>query len=166
VTDSGELQLMISECSPGTETAVKFLRDGAPKTVTVKLGELPGTVTRNANNNRSRQNSPSSTTTDALDGVSVDDLGPDARQQLRIPDAVKGAIVTDVSQDSNAADAGLRENDVITEINHHAVASAQDAVNLCEQAKTKRILAKIWRRGADGPAGTLFLSVDNTKRAK
>ena len=164
VTDSGELQLMISECSPGTEAAVKFFRDGAPKTVTVKLGELPGTVTRNANNNRSRQNSPSSTTTDALDGVSVDDLGPDARQQLRIPDAVKGAIVTDVSQDSNAADAGLREYDVITEINHHAAASAQDAVNLCEQAKTKRILVKIWRRSADGPAGTLFLSVDNTKK--
>jgi serine protease Do len=166
VTDLGELQLMISECSPGTEATVKVFRDGAPKTVTVKLGELPGAVTRSANNSRSRQNSPSSTTTDALDGVTVDDLGPDARQQLRIPDAVKGVIVTDVSQDSNAADAGLREYDVITEINHHAVASAQDAVNLREQAKTKRILVKIWRRSADGPSGTSFLSVDNTKRAK
>ncbi len=77
----------------------------------------------------------------------VDDLSPDARQQLQIPDGVKGAIVTDVDQDSNAADAGLQQNDVIVEINHHAVTSSQDAVNLCMQAKTKRILVKIWRRG-------------------
>jgi serine protease Do len=164
VSDLGELQLMISECAPGTEATVKVFRDGTPKTVTVKLGELPGMVARNTNNNRSRQNSPTSATTDALDGVTVDDLDPGARQQLRIPDAVKGVIVTDVSQDSNAADAGLREYDVLTEINHHAVASAQDADNLREQAKTKRILVKIWRRSADGPVGTLFLSVDNTKK--
>jgi len=162
VDDGHSLQLAVAGCAPGSDGAVKLIRDGATKTVTVKLGELPGG--NNIPQNARKQNSPTSATTDALDGVTVDDLGPDARQQLRVPDAVKGAIVTDVSQDSNAADAGLQENDVITEINHHAVASAQDAVNLCEQAKTKRILLKIWRRGADGPGGTVFLSVDNTKR--
>jgi len=95
--------------------------------------------------------------------VTVDDLNSDARQQLQIPDDVKGAIVTDVDQDSNAADAGLRANDVIVEINHHVVISAQDAVNLCSDAKGKRILLKIWRREG-GLSGTRFLSVDNTKR--
>ena len=95
--------------------------------------------------------------------MTVDDLNPDARQQLRIPAEFKGAIVTDVSQDSNAADAGLQQNDVIVEINRQAVASSQNAIDLCVQAKTKRILVKIWRR--DGRfAGTHFLSVDNTKR--
>ena len=95
--------------------------------------------------------------------MQVDDLNADARQQLQLPDDVKGAIVTDVSQDSNAADAGLQQYDVITEINRHAVANSQNAVDLSGQAKTKRILLKIWRRGDSG-AGTLFLSVDNTRR--
>jgi serine protease Do len=82
---------------------------------------------------------------------------------LHIPADVKGVIVTDVDQGSNAADAGLRQNDIIVEINHQTVAGAQDAVKLCEQAKGKRILVKIWRREG-GLAGTRFLSVDNTKR--
>jgi serine protease Do len=169
VTDREELQLMISECSPGTEVTVKVFRDGAQKTVTVKLGELPGDVARNNNNNnnnnnnRTRPNTPASSTTDALDGVQLYDLNAAARQQLQIPDSVKGAIVTGVSQDSSAAAAGLKAYDVITEINRHAVANSQNAVDLCEQAKTKRVLFKIWRRGDSG-AGTLFLSVDNTKR--
>ena len=33
--------LMVSECSPGTEATVKVIRNGQPKTVSVKLGELP-----------------------------------------------------------------------------------------------------------------------------
>jgi serine protease Do len=166
VTDKGDLQLLVSECSPGAEATVKIIRDGASKTLTVKLGQLPGNVSRNNNNNnnnRARQNAPASATADALDGVTVDDLDPDARRQLQIPDSIKGALVADVSQDSNAAEAGLQQYDVITEINRHPVASSQNAVDLCEQAKTKRILLKIWRRG-DGGVGTLFLSVDNTKR--
>ncbi len=168
VTDSGGLKLLVSESAPGTEVAVKVICDGAAKTLTVKLGQLPGDVARNpANNhhrgNRSRQNTPASSTTDALDGVQVDDLNADARQQLQLPDDVKGAIVTDVSQDSNAADAGLQQFDVITEINRHAVANSQNAVDLSGQAKTKRILLKIWRR-SDSGAGMLFLSVDNTRR--
>ena len=77
---------------------------------------------------------------------------------------MKGAIVTDVDQNSNAADAGLQQNDVVVEINYNPVASAQDALNFCAQAQGRRILVKIWRRGDDGSAGTSFLSVDNTKR--
>jgi serine protease Do len=96
----------------------------------------------------------------------VDDLNSDIRQQFQIPDNLKGAIVSSVDQNSNAADAGLQQNDVIVEINHQAVAGSQDAVNLCVQAKTKRILVKIWRRGEDGLVGTRFLSVDNTKKGK
>jgi serine protease Do len=160
VTSLNNLQLMISECSPGAQATVKVIRDGGPKTFTVKLGELPGnTVTQNA----SARAPHVAAGTDALDGVTVDDLGPDARQQLQIPDTVKGAVVTQVNQDSNAFDAGLQENDVLVEINHHPVANAKDAVNLCVQAKTRRILVKVWRPAGAGFGGTLFLSVDNTK---
>jgi serine protease Do len=160
VNDRHGLQLVVTECAPGSEATVKLIRDGAPQSLTVKLGELPDNVTRN----RGPQASPASTANDALDGVTVDDLSPDARQQLQIPGNVKGAIVTDVQQDSNAAAAGLRQNDVIVEINQQAVTSSQDAVNLCVQAKGKRILVKVWQRGPDGMAGTTFLSVDNTKK--
>jgi len=159
VDNGHSLQLAVTDCSPGSTATVKLVRNGEEKTITLKLGELPNSIAQNNNG----QNSPNATTTDALDGVTVDDLNPDYHQQLQIPDNVKGAIVTDVDPDSNAADAGLQPNDVIVEINRQPVANAQDAVNLCEQAKTKRLLLKVWRREGD-LAGTRFLSVDNTKR--
>jgi len=162
VDDGHGLQLAVADCAPGSAATVKLIRNGAEKILTLKLGELPDNITRNDKG----QNSPSSATTDALDGVTVDDLNSDIRQQFQIPDNLKGAIVSSVDQNSNAADAGLQQNDVIVEINHQAVAGSQDAVNLCVQAKTKRILVKIWRRGEDGLVGTRFLSVDNTKKGK
>jgi serine protease Do len=161
VDDGHSLQLAVAACAPGSTATVKLIRSGAEKTVTIKLAELPGSPVPNDN----PQNATGSTTNDALDGVTVDDLSPDARQQLRIPADVQGAIVTDVTQDSNSAEAGLHPNDVIVEINHQPVASSQNAIDLCVQAKGKRILVKVWRR-EDGLAGTRFLSVDNTKRVK
>jgi serine protease Do len=78
---------------------------------------------------------------------------------------INGALVSDVSSDSNSADAGLQANDLIVEINRQPVTSADDAVRLCKAARGEHILVKIWRRNGDF-AGTRYLSVDNTKRAK
>jgi serine protease Do len=161
VDDSHSLQLNVANAAPGSTATVKLIRNGEQKTVSVKLGELPG---GGLAQNSGGKAAPVSADTDALDGVSVDDLSPAARQQLQIPDDLKGAIVTDVDQNSNAAEAGLRPNDVIVALNQHAVNGSQEAVDLCTQAKTKRILVKVWRRGPDGLVGTRFFSVDNTKK--
>ena len=95
--------------------------------------------------------------------MTVADLDHDVRQELKIPDSVQGAVVSDVDQDSNSADAGLQKGDVMLEINRQPVTDADSAVKLCKQAKGDRILLKIWRRNGD-MAGTSYLSVDNTKR--
>ena len=103
--------------------------------------------------------------TDALDGVTVQDLNHGMRQQFKVPDEIRGALVTDVDQDSNSAEAGLQRGDVIVEINRQPVSNADDAVKLCRQAKGDQILLKFWRRDGD-LAGTHYLSVDNTKKPK
>ena len=126
--------------------------------MTVTLGQLPGNFDTIENN----QGSSSSTSPDALDGVTVDNLSTDLREQLRVPSRIHGAIVVSVDQDSNAADAGLRPNDVILEINQQPVSNADDAVKLCSAAMGDRILLRIWRR-AGGVSMTMFISVDNTK---
>jgi len=158
VEDGSSLQLAVSECAPGSAATVKLIRAGADKSVTVKLEALPSELTQSGNG----QNPSASPDTDALDGVKVVDLNQDLRQKNQIPAATACAIVTDVQEDSNAAAAGLQQNDVIVEINHHAVAGADDAMKLCQQATGRRVLVKVWRREGD-VAGTVFLSVDNRK---
>jgi serine protease Do len=161
ITDAHDLQLMISQYSPGTPVTLKVIRNGANKTFKVNLAELPGATTLSDDDQNSSD--ATSSMTDALDGVTVADLNPDIRGQLRVPASLKGALVTDVSNDSNSADAGLQPNDVIVEINRQPVADASAAVDLCKAAKGNEILIKIWRRTGDF-AGTRYLSVDNIKR--
>ena len=163
ITDMNSFQLAVSECAPGSPATVKLLRNGRPETVTVTLTELPVDVEQSGND----QKKPGSGNSmiDALDGVTVADLEPEVRRQLGVPPGVRGALVPNVEQASNSADAGLQRGDVIIEINRQPVSNSSDAVKLGRQAKGDQILLKIWRRQGN-LAGTCYLSVDNTKIGK
>ena len=71
--------------------------------------------------------------------------------------------MAEVDEDSNSAQAGLRQNDIITEINRHPVTSSDDAVKYCKDAKGDQILVKIWRRDRSGGVFSRYLTVDNTR---
>jgi serine protease Do len=163
VSDAHSLILSVAECSPGSLATVKLLRNGHTNVVTVKLSGLPleaekkESVRNDSGFDRSK--------TDALSGVTVHDLNQDVRQQLKVPNDLQGALMTDVNQDSNSAEAGLQRGDVIVEINRQPVRNAADAVRLGRQAKNDQILLRIWRRNGDF-AGTHYLTVNNTKKQK
>jgi serine protease Do len=161
VLDAHSLQLVVSECAPGSAATVKLIRGGLAQTITVTLGERPA-ESANKQNESNNSNSDNSKT-DALDGVTVTDLGSQPREQMKVPDEIRGALVTDVDPDSHSAEAGLKQGDVILEINRQSVNNADDAVKLCKQAKGDQILLKVWRRN-DNLSGTRYLSVDNTKK--
>ena len=159
IASANDLLLAVGNCSPGDEATVKFIRDGNEKTIKVSLAQRPGMGGPVQSNN--------STGTDALNGVTVADLDSDARQELQVPDDVRGAIVTDIEEGSHAAQAGLEKFDVIVEIDHHPVTNSDNAINICNNAKGKYILLKVWRRDREtNMAGTCFISVDNTKDAE
>jgi len=153
VSDSRHLKLQAGATAPGTKVPVKVSREGKTKDLTVTLKELPGE--KLAKNDSTT--APGDT--DALKGVAVSDLDSAAREQFEIPRDVKGAVVTDVDQNSASYEAGLRPGDVILSIDRKPVASAEDAVTLSENIKNKAsILLRIWSKG-----GTRFLVVDESK---
>ncbi|MGC9942385.1 MAG: Do family serine endopeptidase, partial [Verrucomicrobiota bacterium] len=160
ITGADNLKAVVSQLDPGSKASLGIIRDGVARTVVVPLGT--SSESGGAPDDQNDSNIGSSKT-DALDGVTVADLDTRVRSQLRLPDNIHGAIVTEVDSDSNSADAGLQPNDVIVEINHHAVNDSDDAVRLCKAAKGDQILVKIWRHFGNA-GGTEYLSVDNTKR--
>lgn len=167
IEDSQHLRLMISQSAPGTKVTITFLRTEngkkpVEKTVDAVLGTLPGEPAARGENAPDEGNSSNY---DSLDGVEVTDIDSDQRQQYNIPGSVRGAIVTSVDENSNAADAGVQEGDVILEINHQPVRSADDAVKLSEKATGKRVLLWVWRQNnGQGGGGRFYITVDNTKR--
>jgi serine protease Do len=160
VTDSRHLRLMVSQCEPDTKATVKLIRGGKPKTLTVKLGALPeDQASVKPSTDRDQQE------LDALDGVEVADLDRRARQQYDIPANVRGALVMNVDEKSNAAEAGLRPGDVILEINRQPVRDADTAVELTKKAKGDRVLLRVWSKDGD-VGGIHYVPVDNSKRKK
>jgi serine protease Do len=162
IDDENILQLAIYQCAPGSDATVKLIRDGAARTLTVKLAEFPV----EAAPVKTVQPAPASTnadTFDGLDGVTVAVLDRQARLGLSAPAKLQGAVITSVNPSSNAADAGLQRGDVILEINRQPVPDADTALKLGQQAKGKRILVRIWRRDGDDD-GTRWFTVDNTKK--
>jgi serine protease Do len=168
VTDPRNLQLMVSQTPPGKKVTLKVLR-GEPgrkpveRTLTATLGELPDDMF--AAGGPGSRLAPGESEMDALDGVEVADLDGRLRRQFNIPNEIRGALVTNVAEDSNAAEAGLRPGDVILEINRKPVQSADDAVELSNSATGKTILLRVWSRAMGGGiGGSRYLTVDNTKR--
>jgi serine protease Do len=154
VASSDNLRNEVANTAPGTEVPVTVLRNGHDETLNVKVGEMPGSeqVAKADNQNGSAS--------DSLNGVTVQDINPSQAQQMNLPHNVKGALVTDVDQDSAAFDAGLRSGSVIEEINHKKVTDADDAVKLTENLKSKKILLKIWSDG-----GSHYMVVDESKES-
>jgi serine protease Do len=151
VRDSRDLKLQVAETMPGSTVSVDIVRNGEKKTLEAKVKELSGTE------ELAKANSTNGNDTGTLNGVAVNDLDDQLRSQFNVPHGVQGAIVSDVDPGSAAAEAGIKPGDVIQEINRHPVKNAADAVQLTENAKSKRTLVRIWEKG-----GSHYVVVDES----
>ncbi|MDB6116926.1 MAG: protease Do, partial [Verrucomicrobiaceae bacterium] len=151
VADSRHLKLQVGATLPNSSVPVKLLRNGTTTTLTVKVEALPGD--KLADNSSTDSNAE-----DSLHGVAVADLDSATREQLKVPAKINGAVVTQVEEDSAAYEAGIREGDVITEINHVAIKNAEQAVAECAKPSSKRTLVKVWSHGS-----SRYVVVDQSK---
>jgi serine protease Do len=149
VTDSESLQLEVAATKPGSKVPVEIMRNGNEKTLEVTIKPLPGTEQLAAAGSQNNND------TGTLNGVTVSDLDPQARQQYHIPKEVSGALITQVDPTSASAQAGLQPGDVIESINRHPVKDADEAVQLTEHPKSKQTLVRVWDDG-----GSHYVVVD------
>ena len=151
VTDSRHLKLQVGSTVPGAAVPMTVLRDGKSMSLSVTVKELPGDKLADATPAADKAD-------DALHGVGVADLDQATREKLKMPSQIQGAVVTDVEENSAAYEAGLRQGDVITEINRQPIKNAEQATAACEKPAGKVSLVKIWSHG-----GSRFVVVDQSK---
>jgi serine protease Do len=138
VTDSAALRLQVSETDPGTTVPITVRRGTSTRDFTIKLGELPADHQKTAEGGSEQG---------TLQGLQVEPLTPAIRQQLHLGAASHGAVISQIDPTSAAASAGLREGDVVEEINHQPIDGVSEFENAMRSAGNQAILLRVVRDG-------------------
>ena len=136
VEDSASLRNMVAGRLPGKAVRIKIIREGKERSLSVILGELPKTMVAGE-----------SEYGNVMEGVFVQDLTPEIRRGLGIPDKVTGVIVTNVDEESPASES-LTQNDVLLEINKKSIFNVRDYDAAVSRIKPgDSVLLLVYRKG-------------------
>ncbi len=146
IADTRQLVNTVAASPVGAAVPVDVMRDGDLVTLTVTLGrreEAEGAVPASAPANEPIEK-------DIL-GVTVSSLTDELRAELGLSDSLEGLAVTDVVEDSEAFEKGLRPGDIITEAGQQKVGSVADLEERIASATDagRKSLLLLVRRGGD-----------------
>ena len=144
VTDSNSFRNRIAGTQPGGEVTLTVTREGREQQLRATLAELPATA--NAREREGGGNTPGAQPSGRL-GITAEPLTPETARQMELPVNTQGLVVTAVDPDGPAADAGLRQGDVIEEANRQPVRSTEDLRAAIERSGTRPVLLLVNRRG-------------------
>ncbi|MCC7009304.1 MAG: PDZ domain-containing protein [Acidobacteria bacterium] len=145
VTSSNDLVNLVTRTAPGTTVPVKVVRDKKTQTLNVTVEELD-LAQEQGLAQRAQPRDERAEPTDTEFGMSVQPLLQRERRALQVPAGRGGAVVSEVTPFGPAAQAGVREGDVILAVQGQAVDSVQDvtgALSAVQNGRTARLV--IWR---------------------
>jgi serine protease Do len=140
VDSARTLSRVVADANPNDTARVTVWRNGKSHDLKIKLGEA-------SKAEQVASTSPASDNGGHSLGLRLKQLTDQDKAQLGVPGDVEGALVVSVAPGSAAEDKGLRPGDVITQVNHKNVASANEAVTALNEAKSDKRALLLVRRG-------------------
>jgi serine protease Do len=132
VGEPEELSQLVADTPPGNEVTVEVIRGGERLSLAVTVGEAGGA------------GRPPGPATEIM-GLTVIDITPQTARRLGMQEP-RGVVVTAVEEGSPADRAGLREGDVIVEVNRTEVSDRETYEELLAGAEGESILFLAKRR--------------------
>ena len=137
-----ELPRLVALTPVGKKVAVEVIRDGARKTLELKVGVL------------AEEEAEGATTPPNDLGITLQEITPELADSLGLEEE-HGLVVSDIDQDGPAWEAGMRRGDVVIEVNRKAVATLADfRDSLAKRDKARPTLFLVKRAG-----NTLYFGV-------
>jgi serine protease Do len=157
IEDPDDLSTAIKNHKPGDKVTVTFLRDKKEQKLTAELGKWKGLSAMTLNSKDFKMDMGDfNKTLPRIKSVpgpygqtwSWSGGGPKLGLSVQDTDDGKGVKVIDVDDESNAAKAGIKENDVITEVDGKAVNSTDEIAKIIRDSKDKTsVMLKFQRSG-------------------
>lgn len=145
VENTGTLRNRVAQTPIGKKVKVGVIRDKKEKELEVLIAEQPKEIGRGQGES---PGTPDEAVSTALSGIEVRDLSPNLVQRYGLSKSDKGVVITQIEQGSAAADSGLREGDLVVEINRQAVRSVKDYDRLAAKVgKEDTVLLLVNRQG-------------------
>ncbi len=152
-----DLSAAIKKQKPGDKVDITYLREGKEQKLTAELGKWKGSTILSGQNFKFDMGDlnfgeimprmPSVPRATTPYGV-VRSSGPKLGLSVQDTDDGKGVKVINVDDESNAEKAGIKEEDVITEVDGKAVNGADDIAKIIRESKDKvSVMMKLQRNG-------------------
>ena len=145
VGDAGALVRLVGAAPVGKTVKTVVLRDGKRQTIDVVLGKRP-----EPEDIASTSEAAPEPTADMVLGMAVGTLNDELREKYKIAKDVDGIVVLSVDADTNAAEKGMQEGDVITDAGQKAVRSVDDfqvQIDATAEAGRQSLLVLVRRDG-------------------
>ena len=125
IEDSRDLTRRVADLPAGANAAFTIDRSGQSKVINVKIGERKDDQQASNDNAPQRPAQASANTGEAM-GLGLASLTPGLRQQFNLDGSVNGVVVVRVDPNSDAADKGIQEGDVLLSVANRSVRTPQD----------------------------------------
>jgi serine protease Do len=146
VTTDSQLQHEILKKKIGQKVELSVWRKGQTLKIPVTTGELPNEISRASNEQPRSPENPEEE--NGKFGLQVQELTKEMAQRLKLG-VQKGVIVTDVADNSLAAQQGIEREDVITEVDGTPVTDVKSFRDALNKADPKRgVLLYLDRKGS------------------
>ncbi len=149
VRDNNELVSMIMAIRPGTTVPLKIVRNKQTQTMNVTVAELDLSVEQQAAVRETRRPGQARPEETGI-GMSVAPLTAERRQEAQLPAGRDGVDVVGIAPFGPAAQAGLREGDVVLSFQGQAAGTPEalsSAIDGLPTGRTARVL--VWRDGEE-----------------
>jgi serine protease Do len=146
VIDSNSLRNQIASMKPGSTATVTVARNGRDQNLQVALAELPDRRRPDTEETSSNGNGPG--VNNSRFGLRLQPLTPDAASRYGLDAGDQGLLVTQVDPAGSAATAGIRQGDLIQEVNRQPVRNFAEFSSAIQQSGSRPALVLVKRRDA------------------
>ena len=138
VTPDQTVSYLIANTRVGSRVPVELIRNGRRATVTVTVAERPTEEQlriQSGAGGAPGATGPAVTTPQRALGLALAPLTPELARAANLPAAARGVIITAVDPNSNAAEQGLANGDLIISVNNQPVTSPAQVIAAVETAR-------------------------------